>query len=221
MLIPIYSNGTYGTVVGLKDDTHTISLPTIVNNTPQWPTRLATKQENSPVKFILTHPTDGRTKEITVVFDAQTIVEKPEIYQQWEDAGLITPELFQAIPEPDDIKLNRLKNENLTLVDTWFKTKTNQGIEVNGSILKASTTDATQYQAEISVAVSLSTNPIISDINGDLIHIPLNDVLNYISIYYNKLTTRRLAADNAKKAILAATTEQGITDAFQILVGVE
>lgn len=118
--------------VAITDGTHT--FPLLSSDKSTWPTRDVLP--NDPVEITVTHPTDGRTMPLSVVFNPLKESAVDPIYEQWHDAGLITDELreMQPVPSPS---IDSLKAAKLAELDALWQQQCTAGLPVDAAGVNA------------------------------------------------------------------------------------
>lgn len=218
----IRSGGAFGRLTAVVlDDGRTITRPASTDEVPV----LTNYQASGVVEVAVPHPTDAQSPQLVLslgernwpAYEVRDDDPRVSIWSSLVAAGVITDEMLADIPEPAELALARTKaSAARTISEKWSEWE-RLGIAINGVTLRATVTDANLYLGEITVNTMAGTNPLLADINGDLVEVPLADVGKWVGEYNAVLRARRIAIDAATKAVQAAETTGEVDAALEAL----
>lgn len=199
------SNTTWGHVLALRDDetNEVAQRPSGKNKTITHTEEV--RVEVSPASAIGFSP-------ITITLVPVWSKEVPDVdplWQEWDDAGLITPELLADVPEPNADILARAKRIKITAIDQWLTAQDTAGIDVGGYSLKSDANAATQLQVYLSTLTPGVDTILVSDVQGIPHIVEWQNLQALTDAFKSEFNRRRLSWATAKgEAMQASTIEE-------------
>lgn len=198
---PVYSNGTWGDVVGAN--LNGVYAPRPVEGVLRTETYTV---ENATIE--LTCPEPGYDPQILQLGDKVFTRQVPDvspIWAEWESAGVL-PDLT-PIPEPIESRRERAKSD----VDSWWQSKAMAGIDVGkGIVLRGSDDDAIKLRVYINDLTPSDTMAMFTDVSGNPHFVSIGDVPALADSYRTQFNARRQAWGMAKVAIDSAADQAEI-----------
>jgi hypothetical protein len=192
---PVYSNGTWGSVVAVVHEGETITPETVGEVITE--DRQTTFEKEGCLPVTVTN---------RVSFEAI----KP--WDVLEAAGLL-PDLT-PIPEPDEVKLVRLKAEKQAALDTAWKAAEATGVNVNGIYFGIAQGDVSLLtgafvlaQTAVSLGAASADGPFtLIDVSGQSHSFTFAELTQTMLLYGNARATWSQTYAETKAAIDAAST---------------
>lgn len=195
-------NGTWGRVLSLRDDQTNQVAPR-----PSGKTNTLTHTEDVTIEVTPTDPQAAKDfapmpLKLGSKTWSRTIPDIDPLWQQWDDAGFITPELLADVAEPEADILARAKAAKIAAIDQWLTEQDAAGIDVGGYTLKSDANAATQLQVYLSTLTPGVDTILVSDVQGTP-HIVAWEALGELSTTF-KVEFNRRRESWATAKVLAA-----------------